>query len=103
MTDPELAVRIADLELKVHYLVTLVENLYQQLGVGLPAEGSPGAATGGVGQAGVAAAIAGPAADEQIRSALAHGELILAIKRYRELTGAGLKEAKDAVETMAGQ
>jgi ribosomal protein L7/L12 len=29
------------------------------------------------------------------------GEMILAIKAYRDLTGAGLKEAKEAVEAMA--
>jgi ribosomal protein L7/L12 len=37
-------------------------------------------------------------ADEQLQEALTRGNKIEAIKRYRELTGAGLKEAKDAVE-----
>lgn len=37
-------------------------------------------------------------ADEQLQDALRQGKKIEAIKRYRELTGAGLKEAKDAVE-----
>lgn len=32
-----------------------------------------------------------------------HGKLIQAIKRYRELTGAGLREAKNAVETRAAE
>jgi ribosomal protein L7/L12 len=36
-------------------------------------------------------------ADEQLQDALHRGNKIEAIKRYRELTGAGLKEAKDSV------
>ena len=35
--------------------------------------------------------------------AIARGKLIQAIKIYRETTGVGLKEAKDAVDAMAGQ
>ncbi|KAA8887559.1 hypothetical protein F3087_17970 [Nocardia colli] len=34
----------------------------------------------------------------EIDALLLHDKKIQAIKRYRELTGAGLKEAKDAVE-----
>jgi ribosomal protein L7/L12 len=37
---------------------------------------------------------------EEVRSLLERGQKIEAIKRYRELTGAGLKEAKDAVEAI---
>lgn len=33
-----------------------------------------------------------------VREALERGETILAIKRFREATGAGLKEAKDFVD-----
>lgn len=39
-------------------------------------------------------------ADPQLLSLLAQKQLIPAIKRYRELTGAGLKESKDAVESL---
>jgi Ribosomal protein L7/L12 C-terminal domain len=35
--------------------------------------------------------------------AIARGKLIQAIKIYREATGVGLKEAKDAVDAMAGK
>jgi large subunit ribosomal protein L7/L12 len=38
------------------------------------------------------------AANEEILSLLREGKKIEAIKHYREATGAGLKEAKDAVE-----
>jgi ribosomal protein L7/L12 len=38
--------------------------------------------------------------EEQFRELVANGDKIAAIKRYRELTNLGLKEAKDAVEAM---
>jgi len=38
--------------------------------------------------------------DPQLRALLQQKQLIGAIKRYRELTGVGLKEAKDAVESL---
>ena len=38
--------------------------------------------------------------DEQIRELIAQGNLIAAIKLYREMTGVGLAEAKDAVEAI---
>ena len=40
-------------------------------------------------------------ADEQLQDAMNRGNKIEAIKRYRELTNDGLKEAKDAVEYAA--
>ncbi|MEO0562066.1 MAG: hypothetical protein AAF125_08130 [Chloroflexota bacterium] len=39
-----------------------------------------------------------PLADERLRAHLEDGDKVRAIVRYRELTGAGLKQAKDAVE-----
>ncbi|MCX4645690.1 ribosomal protein L7/L12 [Streptomyces sp. NPDC058293] len=38
---------------------------------------------------------------EQVATHLRNGKKIQAIKVYREITGAGLKEAKDAVDRMA--
>jgi ribosomal protein L7/L12 len=43
---------------------------------------------------------AGPGSDPEILRHLAEGHMINAIKRYRELTGAGLAEAKMEVERM---
>ncbi|MFC0545536.1 ribosomal protein L7/L12 [Kutzneria chonburiensis] len=40
----------------------------------------------------------GPDFDQDVVNLARSGRKIEAIKRYRELTGAGLKEAKDAVE-----
>jgi ribosomal protein L7/L12 len=34
----------------------------------------------------------------EVRAAMADGDYILAIKRYREATGAGLREAKDVID-----
>ena len=41
-----------------------------------------------------------PSQEEQIKEMIAAGNKIAAIKLYREMTGASLAEAKDAVETM---
>ena len=37
---------------------------------------------------------------EPVIEALKNGQKILAIKRYRQATGAGLKEAKDFIESL---
>jgi ribosomal protein L7/L12 len=39
-----------------------------------------------------------PTEDPEIQDLLAKGNEIQAVKRYRELTGLGLKEAKDAID-----
>ena len=39
--------------------------------------------------------------EDEVATLLEQGQKIEAIKRYRERTGVGLKEAKDAVERMA--
>src|SRR5262245_34604280 len=41
-----------------------------------------------------------PAAESELREMVARGQKIEAIKRVRELTGLGLKEAKDYVELL---
>jgi ribosomal protein L7/L12 len=41
-----------------------------------------------------------PTNDPEVRRALAAGNKIAAIKRWRALTGCGLKEAKDAIEAI---
>lgn len=40
---------------------------------------------------------------QEFLDALAQGQKIQAIKIYREMTGSGLKEAKDAVEKLAAE
>jgi ribosomal protein L7/L12 len=96
MSYPDPAQRLSDLELKVDGLVQLVEHLYHQLGVSAPGYQPGGSQSGG-------AAAYSPATDPEILQAIAAGNLIEAIKVYRKRTGVGLKEAKDAVEAMAGR
>jgi hypothetical protein len=43
------------------------------------------------------------ATDPELLEMVRSGDMIRAIKRYRELTGAGLGEAKDAVEQMVSR
>ncbi|MEY9895612.1 ribosomal protein L7/L12 [Catenulispora sp. MAP5-51] len=55
----------------------------------------------GDGDGGPAPAVpAAPNAEAHIRALIQAGKKIQAIKAYREVTGQGLKEAKDAVEAM---
>ncbi|MFC7375884.1 hypothetical protein ACFQS2_00720 [Brachybacterium sp. GCM10030267] len=46
---------------------------------------------------------AGPSIPEQCRRLVAEGKIIQAIKVYREQTGAGLAEAKDAIDAYRGR
>jgi hypothetical protein len=41
--------------------------------------------------------------EEQIRELLAKSQKVAAVKLYREMTGVGLKEAKDAVDAINAQ
>lgn len=41
-----------------------------------------------------------PPVDDEIKTLIAEGEKIKAIKRYREITGVGLKEAKDYIDKL---
>jgi ribosomal protein L7/L12 len=70
--------RLARLEAQVAFL-------YQHLGL------SPDSAFGGGPQT---------STDAELLRLINDGKKINAIKRYRELTGAGLSEAKDAVEEL---
>jgi len=92
MTYPDPAQRLAELEVRVDGLVQLVEHLYQHLGISAPGYRPPAAAGAYT-----------PATDPEILQAIATGNLIQAIKVYRERTGVGLKEAKVAVEALAGR
>jgi ribosomal protein L7/L12 len=77
--------------------VTQLEAAVARLEARLEAPHAPAAGDGAV-------APASPPSDPawlvEVRSLLARGKKIQAIKVYREGTGAGLKEAKDAVEAM---
>ena len=77
--------RIAALESKV-------ADLYKRLGQAEPASGFGG----GFGDD----PAAGADSDAQVIQLVQEGQTIQAIKRYRELTGLGLADAKDAVDRL---
>ena len=78
--------KIEELQRQVRRQGELIDVLYQRLGIGqLDAAGIP-------------------TSDDsypEVVDAIRAGNLIQAIKSYRERTGVGLKEAKDAVEALA--
>ena len=76
--------QITDLQREVDRQSRLIDELYRQLG--LPKVDGAGTTTG---------------PDQRIVDAIRAGNKILAIKIHRELNGTGLKESKDAVETLA--
>lgn len=78
------AADIDELKREVARLTELVNGLYRHLGIGQ-----------------LDAAAAGSEPSEEILDALRGGQLIVAIKLYREQTGMGLAEAKRAVEDIA--
>ena len=56
---------------------------------------------GGTGSGVTIAGMLEPAKDQQLQAFLLSGNKIEAIKRWRALTGHGLKEAKDAIDQLA--
>ena len=85
---PQDQVDLADLKARVTRLEATVAQLQAQLAGGAPAV------------AGVAPVAAQADWMLEIRDLLQRDKKIQAIKLYREHTGVGLKEAKDAVEAM---
>jgi large subunit ribosomal protein L7/L12 len=90
MSTPGQLGRIAELEVQVDWLRQLVDHLYQQLAVTPPVYRPPVPRP-------PAAAVDGLA---DVRALVAAGQVIQAIKLYREHTGAGLADAKAAVDAM---
>jgi ribosomal protein L7/L12 len=83
--------------LEIKQRLALIETRLQQLFEHLdlrPRETAGGGWWGGGGEGDAP----DPAADPEIQDLLAKGNEIQAIKRYRELTGLGLAEAKEAIE-----
>ena len=81
--------RIAELERKV-------SELYKRLGQAEPDFGGGGLTFASDQPASVTAA-----EDPRVLAAVESGHEIQAVQLYRELTGVGLKEAKDAVESIS--
>ncbi|PZS28112.1 MAG: 50S ribosomal protein L12 [Pseudonocardiales bacterium] len=84
MDEEQLLARIADLERRLDWI-------YRATGYGAVSSGAASAQWPAVG---------GDALSAEILDLLGRGRKIEAIKVYRERTGVGLKEAKDAVERL---
>jgi ribosomal protein L7/L12 len=69
--------RVRELEKSVFQLRAQVRQLYKQSGAEFE-----------------------PAVDKKLYDLLSSGQTIKAIKLYREMTGKGLKQSKDAIEAM---
>jgi ribosomal protein L7/L12 len=90
MTMPQLVSKVADLEQRVEYLEQLMTIRPWQVGSGPTAPGSSPNVDPMWQNSGLA----------EVRDLVRRGKKIEAIKRYRELTHCGLKEAKDAIDAM---
>jgi ribosomal protein L7/L12 len=82
--------------LEIKQRLALIETRLQQLFEHLDLR--PRETAGGGWSGGGEGDMPDPATDPEIQDLLAKGNEIQAIKRYRELTGLGLAEAKEAIE-----
>ena len=87
---------LLELKQRIALLETRLQQVFEHLDLA-PREsaGGEGGWWGGSGDEGGTIA---PMDDPEIQDLLAKGNDIMAVKRYRELTGLGLKEAKDAID-----
>jgi ribosomal protein L7/L12 len=91
--EPDDAARLDRLERQVQFLL-------QHIGVDPDIAAADGAAFDGA--VPMSGPVAGPAMSPDIVALVAAGKPIEAIKLYRQVTGAGLKEAKDVIDGMRG-
>jgi ribosomal protein L7/L12 len=82
--------------LEIKQRLALIETRLQQLFEHLDI--APRESAGGGRWSGEEGEALDPAADPEIQDLLAKGNEIQAVKRYRELTGLGLAEAKEAID-----
>jgi ribosomal protein L7/L12 len=87
---------LLELKQRIALLETRLQQVFEHLDIA-PRE-SGGGEGGWWGESGEKGGPMDPMSDPEIQDLLAKGNEAQAIKRYRELTGLGLKEAKDAIE-----
>ena len=83
--------------LEIKQRLALLETRLQQLFEHLDVKPRESAAEGGGWWGGSGEGAIDPVDDPEIQDLLAKGNEMQAIKRYRERTGLGLKESKDAI------
>ena len=90
MASPE---ELLEIKQRLALIETRLQQLFEHLDL-RPRETAGGGWWGGGGEGDAP----DPATDPEIQDLLVKGNEIQAIKRYRELTGLGLAEAKEAIE-----
>jgi large subunit ribosomal protein L7/L12 len=93
---------IAEIKQRLALIESRMERVLEKLEMAPRGTSSGGGWWGGSDDDGATDLAAGADSDPQVLELIANGRKIQAIKRYRELTGLGLKEAKDAVDRLAG-
>lgn len=91
---------LLEIKQRLAALETRLQQLFEHLNVKPRAVGSAG--EGWWGGSGESTEPPDPLSDPEIQDLVAKGNEIQAVKRYRELTGVGLKEAKDAIDAAGG-
>ena len=89
---------LLEIKQRLALLETRLQQLFEHLDVKPRAAGSAGEGWWAGGGGGESADPIDPGSDPEIQDLLAKGNEVQAIKRYRELTGLGLAEAKAAIE-----
>jgi ribosomal protein L7/L12 len=84
---------LLEIKQRLALIETRLQQIFEHLDIA-PRESAGGGWWGGGEEGGAL----DPAADPEIQDLLAKGNEIQAVKRYRELTGLGLAEAKDAID-----
>lgn len=95
------ASELLEIKQRLALLETRVQQLFEHLDV-TPRESPAGTDSGWWGASGEGGPPPDAASDPEIQDLVAKGNEVQAIKRYRELTGAGLREAKKAIEQLKG-
>ena len=91
---------LLELKQRIALLETRLQQVFEHLNIApRDSAGGEGGWWGGSGEEG---GHLDPMSDPEIQDLLAKGNEIQAVKRYRELTGLGLAEAKDAIDQAQG-
>jgi ribosomal protein L7/L12 len=93
---------ISEIQQRLALIEARMEQVLEKLDMAPRSAPSGGGWWGGSDDDGPQQLAAGADADPKVQELIASGNKIEAIKRYHELTGAGLKESKDAVDRLGG-
>jgi ribosomal protein L7/L12 len=91
---------LLEIKQRLALIETRLDQIFEHLRVAPRAAPAEGGWWGGAGEQGEPP---DPMADAEIQDLLAKGNEMQALKRYRELTGLGLKEAREAIERAQGE